>query len=182
MEESWRRKWQVVRKWNVIVWKGVLSLFSVSWHHLTLLQTHWASVSLKSCPVWFVFVYVLTACVFVTRDTVRHPRCFVFGKFVRKPNCSWTEVWLYWHEQAAFLQRVPSASHHLFKNYMQKWAGCSVWVILYLYFMHKENLLPCNSVSLSHNLTDFLSHDCRFQPRPHPPIMSVRYSTDILLP
>ena len=30
----------------------------------------------------------LTACVFVTRDTVRHPRRFVFGKFVRKPNCS----------------------------------------------------------------------------------------------
>ena len=31
---------------------------------------------------------VLKACVFVTRDTVRHPRRFVFGTFVRKPNCS----------------------------------------------------------------------------------------------
>ena len=31
---------------------------------------------------------MLTACVFVTRDTVRHPRRFVFGKFVRKWNCS----------------------------------------------------------------------------------------------
>ena len=94
MEESWRRKWKVVRKWNVIVWKGILFLFSVSWHHSTLLQIRWASVSLKSCPVWFVFVCVLTACVFVTRDTVRHPRRFVFGKFVRKPNCSWSEAFM----------------------------------------------------------------------------------------
>jgi len=31
---------------------------------------------------------MLTACVLVTRDTVCHPRRFVFGKFVRKPNCS----------------------------------------------------------------------------------------------
>jgi len=84
----------VVRKWNVIVRKGILFLFSVSWHHSTLLQTHWASVSLKSCPVWFVFVYVLTSCVFVTRDTVRHQRRFVFGKFVRKPNCSWSEAFV----------------------------------------------------------------------------------------
>jgi hypothetical protein len=30
----------------------------------------------------------LTACVFVIRDTVRHPRRFVFAKFVRKLNCS----------------------------------------------------------------------------------------------
>ena len=107
MEESWRRKWKVVRKWNVIVWKGIL--FSASWHHSTLLQTHWASVSLKSCPVWSVLstfllrilptlilvAYrstMLTARVFVTRDTVRHPRSFVFGKFVRKPKCSWSEA------------------------------------------------------------------------------------------
>ena len=94
MEESWRRKWKVVRKWNVIVWKGILFLFSVSWHHLTLLHTHWASVTLKSCSVWFVFFYVLTAYVFLTRDTVRHPRRFVFGKFVLKPNCSWSEAFV----------------------------------------------------------------------------------------
>jgi hypothetical protein len=32
---------------------------------------------------------LLLACVFVTRDTVRHPRCvFFFGKFVREPICS----------------------------------------------------------------------------------------------
>jgi hypothetical protein len=31
---------------------------------------------------------LLPACVFVTRDTVRHPRCFLFGKFVREPICS----------------------------------------------------------------------------------------------
>jgi len=74
--------------------RGSFFFFSVSWHHSTLLQTHWASVSLKSCQVWFVFVYVLTACVFVTRDTVRHPRRFVFGKSVRKPNCSWSETFV----------------------------------------------------------------------------------------
>jgi len=76
--------------------RGFFSFFSVSWHHSTLLQTHWASVSLKSYPVWFVFVYVLTACVFVTRDTVRHLRRFVFGKFFRKPNCSWSEAFVNW--------------------------------------------------------------------------------------
>jgi hypothetical protein len=37
---------------------------------------------------------MLTACVFVTRDTVRHPRRFLFGKFVRKPNCSWSEAFV----------------------------------------------------------------------------------------
>jgi hypothetical protein len=31
---------------------------------------------------------LLPACVFVTRDTVRHPRLFFFGKFVREPICS----------------------------------------------------------------------------------------------
>jgi hypothetical protein len=31
---------------------------------------------------------LLPACVFVTRDTVRHPRRFIFGKFVREPICS----------------------------------------------------------------------------------------------
>jgi hypothetical protein len=31
---------------------------------------------------------LLPACVFVTRDTVRHPRCFLFRKFVREPICS----------------------------------------------------------------------------------------------
>jgi hypothetical protein len=31
---------------------------------------------------------LLPACVFVTRDTVRHPRGFCFGKFVREPICS----------------------------------------------------------------------------------------------
>jgi hypothetical protein len=31
---------------------------------------------------------LLPACVFVTRDTVRHPRRFLFGKFAREPICS----------------------------------------------------------------------------------------------
>jgi hypothetical protein len=30
---------------------------------------------------------LLPACVFVTRDTVRHPRLFFYGKFVREPIC-----------------------------------------------------------------------------------------------
>ena len=42
----------------------------------------------------FSFFCRLTACVFLTRDTVCHPRCFVFGKFVRKPNCSWSEAFV----------------------------------------------------------------------------------------
>jgi len=67
MEESWRRKWKVVRKWNVIVWKGILPAYRST---------------------------MLTACVFVSRDTVRHPRRFVFGKLVRKPNYSWSEAFV----------------------------------------------------------------------------------------
>jgi hypothetical protein len=31
---------------------------------------------------------LLPACLFVTRGTVRHPRSFLFGKFVREPICS----------------------------------------------------------------------------------------------
>jgi hypothetical protein len=31
---------------------------------------------------------LLQACVFVTRDTVRQPRRFLFGNFVREPICS----------------------------------------------------------------------------------------------
>jgi hypothetical protein len=36
---------------------------------------------------------LLPACVFVTPDTVRHPRLF-FGKFVHKPICSWWEAFV----------------------------------------------------------------------------------------
>ena len=42
----------------------------------------------------FFFPTMLTACVFVTRDAVRHPKRFVFGKFVRKPNCSRSEAFV----------------------------------------------------------------------------------------
>jgi hypothetical protein len=31
---------------------------------------------------------LLLVCVFVAGDTVRHPRRFLFGKFVREPICS----------------------------------------------------------------------------------------------
>jgi len=100
MEESWRRKWKVVRKWSVIVWKGILFLFLVSWHHSTLLQTHWASVSLKSCPVWFVLsTFWLLACSYletqyIIRDALCSENLFV-NRNVRDPRRSWTEVWLY---------------------------------------------------------------------------------------
>ena len=103
--------------------RGFFFYFSFSWHHSTLLQTHWASVALKSCPVWFVFVYVLTACVFVTRDTVRHPRRFVFGKFVRKPNCSWSEAFVnrgltVYHSVSGWVDGaipLPPPSPHVYK-------------------------------------------------------------------
>jgi hypothetical protein len=94
MEESWRRKWKVVREWNVIVWKGILFLFSVSWHYSTLLQTHWASVSLKSWYSQLIAPRCWRLAVFVIRDTLRLPRRFVFGKFVRKPNFLWSEAFV----------------------------------------------------------------------------------------
>jgi hypothetical protein len=40
---------------------------------------------------------LLPACLFVTRDTVRHPRLFFFGKFVRDESRSWTEIPLYYY-------------------------------------------------------------------------------------
>ena len=45
MEESWRCKWKVARKWNVIVWKGILFLFSVSWHHSCVLNSRHSTSS-----------------------------------------------------------------------------------------------------------------------------------------
>jgi hypothetical protein len=101
MEESWRRKCKVVRKWNVIVWKGILFFFCL-------------------------FSTKLTVCVFVTRDTVRHPRRFVFGKFVRKPNCSWSE---------AFVNRGLTVFVNLTQKFKclsrhgptkQRWCGCGI--------------------------------------------------------
>jgi hypothetical protein len=70
MEESWRRKWKVVRKWNVIVWKGVLFLFSVFYFHdVDGLRVRNSRHSTSS-------------------------ETFVFGKFVRKPNCSRSEAFV----------------------------------------------------------------------------------------
>jgi hypothetical protein len=37
---------------------------------------------------------LLPACVFVTRETVRHPRRFLFRKFFREPICSWWEAFV----------------------------------------------------------------------------------------
>jgi len=178
MEESWRHKWKVVRKWNVIVWKGSFSFFCllapldsasdpmslcltkkfsiVICFYLRFkmlvffLFTLLLSLSIFGPMVSYLIIYkkntlkfkrrhsefewtkatqqltlspigvadsgyfpldhsstntadadtpayrstMLTACVFVTRDTLRHPRRYVFGKFVRKPNCSWSEAFV----------------------------------------------------------------------------------------
>jgi hypothetical protein len=51
---------------------------------------------------------LLPVCVFVTRDTVRHPRRFLFGKFVGDERRSWTEVqlyflfWMFWKMEVLF--------------------------------------------------------------------------------
>ena len=72
-------------------------LFSVSWHPLdSASDPVGLKQSLRILPTLILPAYrsTLTACVFVDRDTVRHPRRFVFGKFVRKPNCSWSEAFV----------------------------------------------------------------------------------------
>ena len=78
MEESWRRKCKVVRKWNVIVWKGILFLFFCLFFSPTM----------------------LTACVFVTRDSTSSEKLCVrkicsLNRIVHDPRLSWKEVWLY---------------------------------------------------------------------------------------
>jgi hypothetical protein len=37
---------------------------------------------------------LLPACVFIAWDTVCHPRCFLFRKFVHEPICSWWEAFM----------------------------------------------------------------------------------------
>ena len=91
MEGSWWRKWKVVRKWNVIVWKGIFFSFFLSLGSTRLCFRPTGPDTLI-LPAYRSTM--LTAWKFVTRDTVRHPRRFVFGKFVRKPNCSWSEAFV----------------------------------------------------------------------------------------
>jgi hypothetical protein len=50
---------------------------------LTLPRRHSQLDAVASLPL-------LPACVFIIRETVRHPTHFLLGKFVREPNCSWT--------------------------------------------------------------------------------------------
>jgi len=107
MEESWRRKWKVVRKGNVIVWKGILFLFSVSWHHSTLLQTHFI-VNLQAHVLPGHTISSVTAESSLSKPkSVRNSRhitssetlCVLEKLFVNRivhdPRRSWTEVWLY---------------------------------------------------------------------------------------
>ena len=71
MEESWRRKWKAVRKWNVIVWKGILPVYRST---------------------------MLTACVFRNwrRSTSSETLCARKNLFVNRtvhdPRRSWTEA------------------------------------------------------------------------------------------
>jgi len=94
MEESWRRKWKVVRKCNVIVWKGILFPFFCLLAPLDSVSDPLGLCLTKKLSSVNCFFCVLTACVFVTRATVRHSRRYVFGKFVRKPNFSWSEAFV----------------------------------------------------------------------------------------
>jgi len=62
---------------------------------------------------------MLTACVFVTQDTARHPRRFVFGKFVRKSNCSRYEVFVnrgltVYHKSCVLTTLPPSHNKKMF--------------------------------------------------------------------
>jgi hypothetical protein len=68
----------LIRSWRPFVNRNVrkpkLSKLTSNWH---------SRADTLTLPL-------LPACVFVIRDTVRHPRCILLGKFVREPNCSWT--------------------------------------------------------------------------------------------
>jgi hypothetical protein len=109
MEESWRREWNVVRKWNVIVWKGILFLFSVFWYS----EFEWTKTTQQltfSADRYFPLDHSSTNAAeadtsslslhdvdgFRVRNSRHssHPRWFAFGKFVRKLNCSWSEAFL----------------------------------------------------------------------------------------
>ena len=122
MEESWRRKWKAVRMWNVIVWKGdSFSLFCLLAPLDCASDPLGLKHSLRTLPTPILPAYrstMLTARVFVTRDTLRHPRRFVFGKFVRKPNCSWSEAFVnrglavYRKTEYKFLPNISVATRH----------------------------------------------------------------------
>ena len=117
-EESWRRKWKVARKWNAIVWKGILPAY-----HSTM----------------------LTACVLVTRDAVRHPRHLVFGKFVCKPNCSWSKAFMNWgltvyiYMYMHMRGNIPITTSHIFNCYHTYCKNCPL-VKTFLYKMHSRTV------------------------------------------
>jgi hypothetical protein len=59
-------------------------------------DVYWAKVTLTLSRRYSQLVANrLPACAFVTRNTVRHSRCFLFVKFVRDERRLWTEVPLY---------------------------------------------------------------------------------------
>jgi hypothetical protein len=81
---------------------------------------------------------MLTACVFVTRDTGHHPRCFVFRKFVRKLNCSWSEVFVnrgltvyVWHYIINLKNTMMDTQMNLYKTMEVRGGlhGCETWVM-----------------------------------------------------
>jgi hypothetical protein len=60
---------------------------------------------------------LLPGCVFVIRETVRHPRRFLLGKSVREPNCSWT---------GAFVNRGPTVQENTKLGYVRRATVTSV--------------------------------------------------------
>jgi hypothetical protein len=61
---------------------------------------------------------LLSACMFITRDTVCHPRLFLFGKCVREPICSRWEAFVNWgstvYRCAPYLQVICSKTYRCY--------------------------------------------------------------------
>jgi len=114
MEESWRCKWKVVRKWNVIVWKGdsfsffcLLALpycFRRNWPigvaDSVFFPLDHSSTNTAVADTLSLSLHDVDGLRVRNSRHVTSSESFVFGKFVRKPNCSWSEefvnpVWLY---------------------------------------------------------------------------------------
>jgi hypothetical protein len=68
-------------------------------------------------------VSLLPACVFITQDTVRHLRRFLFRKFVREPICLWWKAFMN--------QRSTVFVNKIFSHFI-----CNMW-----YQIYYQNLL-----------------------------------------
>jgi hypothetical protein len=111
---------------------------------------------------------LLPACVFVIRDTVRQPRLFAW-KFVREPNCSWTEVPLYWSNSTEFDSLFRGSSVLKLLNIVM-YLPFSVFCVLFvckcvMFYCHWFRLL-CFSRHNTGHVTNYTLYDI-------PPIRSV---------